>query len=699
MRKIALIAAAAFAAGALAGALLPRPLAFGLPAAARGPAAAAPQAELAAAEGHRSNRFAAIRSIDDLLALRGFARSEALHTLAGRVDAAGLQDLIHQAAGMADNNERRPVLQVLFARLAELDPRSALALAATRHFAADPAIEAAVWRQWALHDPEAALDAADALRSPGRRGRAGQALLAAHGNWDTPAARDIAARLGIEPDTANLTAWLERLAAQDPATAAAAVSGLKPALRARAAAALGAHLGRADYDAATAWEHLFESRVRFGYRRAALEAFAQADPEAALDRIVQALPFDLTGHGMELMQGLVDRDVERARAYVERTPGGKHRDMLVSLVGQALARETPERALAWTRAQHSGGTAVDVLAEVAVVHPDLALAELGRASGPTRFGRGADDAWMLGMMLAYRDPPAGLAVLERMAPGADRERFSSGLAGSWLQADPGAALDWMLAQEAPERRRLLAEAGQRLPESDVEMALRLLPRLDEEEARSWRPGIAAALGRQRSAEEARAFVRRFAGSEQYPQLLAGAVMGVAAKDMEAAAAMTGELPPGPQRDQLRLRLVLGYAMAEPQRAIELARGIDDEDQRGGALGQVAVQWHRQDPGAAMQWVRGLPPGAARDSTIAGLVSAWEELTPERRRLVDSIGQAGLRRQALLGHVYRIARSDRQRAERLLDELALPEPQRQQVLQGFDAMAADGARVPGVRMRP
>lgn len=105
-----------------------------------------PKMSVEDATAHRDDSYVEIKTIEDTLALpTDFAQTEALYVLAGRSDSRQVQDLIYQASLIADPSDRRGGLQILFSRLAELDPRSALALAQTRDYAADRQLEATVW--------------------------------------------------------------------------------------------------------------------------------------------------------------------------------------------------------------------------------------------------------------------------------------------------------------------------------------------------------------------------------------------------------------------------------------------------------------------------------------------------------------------------------------------------------------------------
>lgn len=138
-----------------------------------------PKMTEAAAVSHRQNRYANLHSVEDVLALPSdFAQTDALYAVAGRSDSSAVQRLVFEAVRIRDDRDRDAALHILFARLTELDPRSALALARSADVTNDPGIEARVWRSWGKHDLDAALDAARA--QPRRiRARAAQSLLSA----------------------------------------------------------------------------------------------------------------------------------------------------------------------------------------------------------------------------------------------------------------------------------------------------------------------------------------------------------------------------------------------------------------------------------------------------------------------------------------------------------------------------------------
>ena len=101
----------------------------------------------------RDSSFVDINSIEAVLALpTEFSRREALHVLAGRSDADRLQKLIFDGDRISDRTLRGSILTILFRRLAEVDPQTALALARIDPYGKDDGIENTIWRTWARND-------------------------------------------------------------------------------------------------------------------------------------------------------------------------------------------------------------------------------------------------------------------------------------------------------------------------------------------------------------------------------------------------------------------------------------------------------------------------------------------------------------------------------------------------------------------
>ena len=639
------------------------------------------------AAAHRSERYAEIASIEQLMGLPGhFARMEALYAIAGRAGSAEVQNLVFQADRIVDRSDRRDVLLVLFARLAELDVESALALARMPPFGADPGYEQEVWRRWGERDLDAALRHAAGLEAA-RRNFAAQALLASQGYWGNERTARIAERLDAEPDNRTRSARLDELARSDPAAAIEYVQGIESALQRRQAAAqLGLLLGRDGLAAASRHAASFtDPLLRNAFEDAAAQAAAEVDPSGTLERLLAQ------GNGLPparlaaVFAAVAGQDVGQALGWYERVQDPRQRLVVGLALAEQLTRADPQRALAWAKdleGEPQSGIYRQVVATLAETDPELALAD---ARGLEHSQHRMFAIMTVAQVLSQQDPGRAVALLDDVESTDERSMLVQNIGMNWLQRDPEAALEWMLTSNAvSERAELIARAGAMLANSDLDAAIRLLPRLDRQDASAWRQQIAAGIAAERSVAQAQSFIAQFQGSPEYPQLMAAVVQGVSRNDAAAAVRMLSDLPDGEQRWLLYRGVFMQYAEQDPRRAAEAVVAVRDEQaQHSNLVQQVVGRWASSDPAAADRFADDLPPGPQRDEAIQGAASQWTELTPQRRRMLESIRDPEARKQVVAMSLFRTLREDPEAAERMLQTIDLPAEDKEAIRQQLD----------------
>lgn len=638
------------------------------------------------AAAHRSDRYAEIASIEQLMGLPGhFARMEALYAIAGRAGSADVQDLVFQADKIADHSDRRDVLLVLFARLTELDVESALALTRMPPFAADPGYEQEVWRRWGERDLDAALRHAAGLE-PARRNFAAQALLASQGYWGNERTARIAERLGVQPDKRTRSARLDELARNDPAAAVEYVHGIEsPLHRRQAAAHLGLLLGREGLAAASLHAAAFtDPLLRNAFEDAAAQAAAEVDPAGTLERLLaqgNALP---SSRLAAVFAAVAGQDAGQALTWYERVEDPRQRLVVGLALAEQLARADPHRALAWAsefEGEPESGIYRQVVATLAETDPALALADAGRL-GDSQHRMFA--IMTIAHVLSEQDPRRAVALLDGIESPEQRDMLVQTIGMNWLQRDPEAALGWMLTADVGNRANLLAQAGATLVQRDLDAAIRLLPRLDKQEATTWRQQIAARIAAERSVAQAQSFIAQYQGSPEYPQLMAAVIQGVSRNDAAAALSMLADLPDGEQRWMLYRSVFMQYTEQDPRRAAAAVVAMNGEHaERAHLVQQVVSRWASSDPAAAERFADTLPPGSQRDGAIQGAAGQWSEITPSRRRMLESIGDPETRKQAVAMSVFRALREDPESAERILQAIDLPAEDKEEIRQQLD----------------
>ena len=641
-----------------------------------------PKMSAAIAEQHRAKRYADLESVEDVQALpSAFARSEALYALAGRSDAARVQDLIFDANRIADEVERLAALNVLFYRLGELDPSSALALARTDYFHGVRAFEQTVWRAWGRMDLDAALFAAKTQTSAKTQNSAAQGLYAAFGFMGNETTDRIEAELGIRPDRATRSSFLYRLADRSPADAVAFINEMERGPEQQEYVWwLAYYLSLSDSAIALAQADLFENPAdRDRYRNMVQNTAAAQDPQATIEKILADGSINRQrGEFYSAMRALAAKDSALVMQYYDRAQSQDEKQAIGRILADKLADEDPALALQWARANDKGDyphLEMSVLSAIAEHDPQYAIAEALSGSNP-QLRR--EIVANIVASLVRSDPVQAAGLVELIDNPQMRRETESHLVQRWMRTDSDAALEWVLAKDDATAARLLADSQWALLRTDIDAAIRVLPHLEEHQQQNWRSQIAERLASTRSLAEAQAFVRGFEGQPGFEQLQSTVISSLARTDAGRARLMASELSDPKARDSAYAQIAGITAEMDPQAALAMLPSITSDHYRGMATGQIAANWYQSEPAAATRWVSGLPAGAARDDAIMYLSGHWKEHTPAQQALLDSIGDDDKRGQAKLRQVYALLRTDPERARKLLDDPDIPGYRRQQI---------------------
>lgn len=641
-----------------------------------------PRMSVEAAETYRKGAYTEIQTIEDTLALpTDFSQTEALYTLAGRSDARAVQELIYEANQIADLSDRRAGLQILFSRLTELDPLSALALSQTREYSSNKQLEAMVWVEWGKNDIHNALIAASELAPDSRRSLAAQALYSAYGAGGNETIALIEDALHIPPSKNTKAQYLYSLAAQSPAEAVAYIESQDSRDEQNTLTYwLASFLGRTNPGNAQQYADLFSNpQNRNTYVSSVTAAASETSPETVLEQALSSYDQRQRMQAAVVLSQLAARDPDKAIAYVGEARNDMERRMFTAAIAQGLAQVDPDRAIQWALEIDTGGELqlyAAVLATISQQNPRRALDAAVAVQNPNIRRRALQGVFM---SVANNDPVLAVSYLEQIQGDEIEESVTQSILASWSRSDPGAAIEWALSRNKDDRRRLLGGVvGPILINQDTQAAINLLPRLDEEIARQWRLQIASTLASQSSPAQAQSFIAQYKGHDDYPQMYAAAVQHMASTDFPAALQMAHSLQGGIEKDQLLRELAQQRADVSPEESVSLLDQISDEAVRHSATTQLVQQWGRRDSEAAAAWARNLPHGQKRDAAIVGLTMGWREITPSRKLLLESIGDVHQRRQAQTAVIYRLARTDRDAANRQLLEFDFPDAEREQL---------------------
>lgn len=626
----------------------------------------------AEAERHRANGYVELTRIDDILALPGgFDRRAALYALAGRYDADRLQQLLFELDRIVSTHERHAALMIAFQRLTELDAPSALALARTASFAEVVEFERAVWAAWARSDYESALDYA-ADQSGAELRRAAQSLYVAFGYLGNETAADIERRLGVEPDYLVRSRYLESLADESMEKAIAYADALPPGpYQQEAVGWLAFYAVSRDPLSAPGYEKRFRRvPVQMFYRNAIAQMQARADPLGAVQRLLAKDGGANPTAFYQAMSALAAADTDTAIAVIDSIESTAVRQRAVYAVAGVMAAKDPDRALVWARERDAllpgnGNTQAfaRVLQTIAYDDPQRAMDELLSIDNVQLR---SNAIWAVVNPMTREQPAVAAAIISQIDSNSLREQAEQVLAQGWLQNDAEAAVEWMLGLDKSRSEQLLSSMSSFVVgRQEIDVALRILPRLSESTQVAWRQQLAMRMAVERSPEEALAFINRWEGETDYARLQAATISSVAQKDPVHAWQLAGQIADNEVRDSVYAAVVVQQAAQNPRTAVDRLAQISSEQQRLQAGVSVFSLWAGADADAAQRYALSMPAGVDRDNAIAHVSRTFRDPTREQQRIINSIDNDDQRHAAWMHVVTRVARLDSKRARELI----------------------------------
>jgi len=641
---------------------------------------------VAAAAAHREDRYTAIRSIEDILSLPSdFAETEALYVAAGRANSGEVQNLIQQAARVRDYQDRKASLRILFLRLTELDPPSALAIARTPTFAADKSYEDSIWIGWGRFDLVSAVQAAARLDTRQKK-QVAQALYASLRSLDNDQAAMIEATLDIRPGTRAVAQHVRALVDESPASAIAFIESSRLVIsQNNQFAMLGSYLARNATTSPSNLSELIRSpQNRMIFEQAMTQQGLRADPETALQN---ALAEKSNQQSMQrvyvALQQLGMQDPAKALEYVDRLPRNPTTDAyLIGVIG-TMAANNPQRVLAWIRENDRSGKQellMGALMHIAQRDPQLALTEIQTIKSDQ-----VRDQLLSNIVMSatVRDPAAALSILEQISSAQMRKSSTMQLAQMWARTDLAGALDWVTTLNSGDQTGALQSIGQQLAETDVTRAIELLDRFPKSATKQLRVQIARGLVRSKSIRAAETFIAEYKGTDEYLALQQSVIGNAAAIDPDYAMQMARSVEDVRTRDNLYTTIVRQQADTDPRLALQWAKSISTSESRVRATSRIVSTWYRHDRATADHWLQGLPHGAERDAAVVAAVSTQYASPADADRLIASIGDAAQRKNARLARVRQLMNSDIAAARRKLANIDLSDAEREQYEQWFN----------------
>ena len=597
------------------------------------------------AETVRRDRFASIHTIEDTLALpTDFAETEALYVIAGRADAEEVQNLIYQAGRIRELEDRHAALGILFLRLTELDPKSAVAIARSPMFGAEKSYEEAVWTAWGRLDLDGALAAAKQADRQ-QRELVAQALYASLRGLGDARVEKIDSALGIEPGRNVRAQHLYALFTESPAEAIRYIESQPPVVQGELYGTLASFVSRAGI----------------------------AVSPKVLDLITSPMNREMFDRSLGMLQAASEPEAVLGKALAAGERGRDRNEVLTAL--RTLARSDPDKALDWAR---SLGYATDesmltaVIGLIAGSDPDRALNEARSLSTPelrssmfATIASQAKSADEVNRILAMIDDPG------------QRRRAIYQVAMRMAMKAPADAVAWASTLPDAERQVALQPVGQQLVRTDIDAAIALLGRLPAESSTDLAGQIASSLAQRGSGEEALAFIAQYKDTAAYPEMQMTVLNQLSNSNPEVALRMAQRIDNVQLRGRAYATIAGNYAKSDLPQATSILNYIEDPRSRMYAINSIVHVLNRRDPNAARNWVIALPPGSDRDAGISRLIATSRAPPRDAQALIDSIGDDEMRKHATLSYAVQLGSSNPDQARKLLDGLDLTDQERQQ----------------------
>ena len=605
---------------------------------------------------------------------------------------ASLESRLDGLAGMPGSVARDLEIEAVLARLADLAPERAAALALAAGL--EPAYLARAFGYWAEVDADAAIAALDRIGDPFTRQTVALGLLERLG--DSAASVDrVAAALPAADERALRAGWLERRAAYDPYGAFTDALALADIDQQRLAIqTIGEVWAEQDpLGALLQADQLRDGRLQSIYRSAVSSRWARLDPQGFLAYLqsgsadadelqggfqwLAASDADAlldvalgvggsAGRNLRLiaLYELAALDPDAALARAEAMPVGQEREMMLSQVAARYAETDPRAALAWARELEPPATNILNTVVQSIVRSDPELAVELIADPPPGVNTQLIAAMVGSLGMQDSGQTARMAGLLLGRDDALSRATLSGMVSNWIRRDEEAALDWMTQNLAGLDAQTVGQAAQAMARRDPAGAAAYVNRIPQAHRDAWITQIAAPYAAYDPAGAA-SWIAQYQGSPVYEPAYRQMIMQVAQTDPDAASRMLNQASAEVQFGAAG-QVASALARRDPRAAARWATGLADPRARASAVETAVTIWSASDRSAARNWIVDQPRGEARDRALAALVPQFASAGDFDSDLLGQIDSTQARSEALIAAIPNLARTDPGQARDIFD---------------------------------
>ncbi|QMU61825.1 MAG: hypothetical protein GKR92_09000 [Gammaproteobacteria bacterium] len=558
-----------------------------------------------AAQLQRKEHYQSLNSIAEVLSLPSiFAQQEALHAIAGRANRVHLQQLLKEATGVVNTQQREGILKILMARFTEIDPQTAANIAMDAYENKNPSLLPQVYQHWAKLDLETAIKSANDIKNTYQKNTASQGVITAINVNDIQLITEVSKRLGIESSKEQYVsnALIEK-ASQDPEAA------IQEAMR----MITGYERDSALQGIVDTWttqnpqqafsyvERIADNRIRQQLLETVLYRWAETDPQEAYDKL-QTLPNAgrTSGISYTVFTYLANENPRDALNIIENIPSSRSRvdaynatiqtwaasdaqaaanfvaqldnkqlkQQLAPTVIQYLSTQSPDEALTWAREQDPTGQLYlqnTVVSQIASENPERALQIALSSQQPT-----LRKQLIVTVVdnLSYNDPQRAAEMIDQLPYADVNAETINSVVYNWANSDPDAAMAWVNSKSGQVQENGLISIGNQLASVDPDLAASYLPQLSGPVRDSWAQNITYYYSSY-DLNEAATWVENFRGEAIFESLLSSVVGVATSSDVEYALELAHSMPTQTQRNALIRQIADQISYNDPLRAEEL----------------------------------------------------------------------------------------------------------------------------------
>ena len=615
----------------------------------------------------RREGYNSIQTVAEVLTLPGeFAELEAAYALAARASSSELQDLVYQAASIAQTGKRYEIVRVMLMRLTEIDPLTALALAEGPLDRPGANYSEAVWRGWASRDFGAALAEA-ATRTTGQAAIA-NAFYSALPSLDDPRSGQILQALGEEPSAQTQALDIDRVYAQSLEAAMQQLNFLNGDHKTVAVERL-ASLMVADYgtDAIDYLDDIFDDKTRRLLREQLLQSMAEEDPLGTIQLLADKGWETTNQAALQLAITTVAEDnPENAMALLADLPPGNRASLEIALIN-AVAKNDIDRALAMAQSPVYGSKDMILLRVIKTIGEKDMARSLSLIDAMAGTWQRQNAMRSLLQAASPNDMPLLAKKAEQMGNNAWGINSINPVATAWAREDPVGALNWAQSLPKAQRSQAVSKVISQIAAAEPLRAVDIVNGLSGQGGDEARRQLASTLARQQMADEALALAGGASTPEARQAIQLSALGQMARNDPDQALVLAAQTGDATLRDAVLMTVINSASRQDPQQAFERLDEISDP--------AVRRQTERR---VVSQLLDTLPPGDRFDSTSAALATSSKIDIDEALRLASGIGGDRARESTYAAIIFMAARQDPAKGRELLERVDLPDQMRERL---------------------